>query len=252
MAVYKKTTTLFILVFLILIWELSVYSFNIPAYILPYPTNIFKTTIQNISLLTVNTKTTIFEALLGLLFSAFIGVFTALIFQCFPKIDHAGQPIVAGIQSFPKEAIAPLLIVWFGFGISSKIIMACSISFFPIFLSTLKGLKAVPCEIIYTFSSLRASQRDVILKARLPYSLPYLLSGLRVSATLSIVGAVIGEFVGSSSGLGHLILVANSQFAVDLVFSCLFILGLTGVLVDSLLQQLEKAVIPWHESIYNP
>lgn len=241
--------SIFCIIALVFCWEVSVRWLEIAPYILPTPTSILLKMVDSTGVLLSNAQVTLVEALGGLLTALVIGISTALIFQIYPKIDEAGQPLIAGFQSFPKEAIAPLLVVWFGFGMTSKLIIASSIAFFPIFLSTLKGLKAVPEEIVHVFSSLRASKWQILVKARVPYSLPFMFSGIRVASTLSFVGAVIGEFVGSSAGLGHLILVANSQFSVDLVFGCLIILGIMGVVSDTIIQKLERHFVPWHESI---
>lgn len=235
---------------LVLVWEVVVRWLSIPTYILPTPSSIIAKMAGSINVLLINAQVTFFEAFGGLSIAFVIGVSTAFLFQIYPKLDEAGQPLIAGFQSFPKEAIAPLLVVWFGFGMTSKLIIASSIAFFPIFLSTLKGLKAVPDEVVHIFSSLRASKWQILLKARVPYSLPFMFSGIRVASTLSVVGAVIGEFVGSSAGLGHLILVANSQFSVDLVFGCLIMLGVMGIVADTLIKKLERKLVPWHESIY--
>lgn len=241
--------TLFILSIVIVLWEIFVRATDIESYILPAPSDIARSTFFNLDILATHARVTLLEAIGGLLCATILGISTALALKLFPKLDKSIQPIIAGLQSFPKEAIAPLLIVWFGFGITSKFIIATSIAFFPIFLSSLQGLKGVPKDVIDTFTAFRASQIFMLLKVRFPYSLPSLFSGLRVASTLSLVGAVIGEFVGSSAGLGHLTLVANSQFSVDLVFSCLFILGLMGIFLDFIIQLIARKVICWHESI---
>lgn len=240
-----------VIIVLVFCWEVGVRWLKIAPYLLPTPTSILLKMADSTDVLLSNAEVTFVEALGGLIIALVIGVLTALLFQIYPKLDEAGQPLIAGFQSFPKEAIAPLLVVWFGFGMTSKLVIASSIAFFPIFLSTLKGLKAVPEEVVHIFSSLRASKWQILLKARVPYSLPFMFSGIRVASTLSVVGAVIGEFVGSSAGLGHLILVANSQFSVDLVFGCLIVLGIMGVASDTIIQKLERRLVPWHESTYS-
>jgi len=241
--------TLVAAVALLSCWEALVRVLKVAPYILPTPTSIVGAMTEHAGVLIRNAGVTLFEALAGLLLALTCGVVAAVAFQLDPRIDEAGQPLVAGFQSFPKEAIAPLLVVWFGFGLTSKLVLACSIAFFPVFLSTLKGLKSVPDDIIHTFLALRASRKNILLKARIPYSFPFLFAGLRVASTLSIVGAVIGEFLGSSRGLGHLILVANSQFAVALVFACLALLAVMGILLDVLIRELERKLVPWHESV---
>jgi len=242
-------TTLLICGIMVVIWETAVRLLEIKPYILPTPTSVALQIVSKYGILFHHSFVTISEALLGFLLALLLGVLGAIFLQLSPRVDEAVQPIVAGFQSFPKEAIAPLMVVWFGFGITSKVILACSIAFFPVFVSMLKGLKSVPDDVMYTFLSLRATRQEILLKARIPFSLPHLFSGMRVASTLSIVGAVIGEFIGASKGLGHLILMANSEFSVDLVFASLLFLAVIGVVLDILIRTVERYLLPWHESV---
>lgn len=237
-----------ILFFLLCFWEIAVTIFNIKSYILPPPSSIFISLFKNIGIILKHLQTTGTEAGLALFLSILIGKLSAYTLILLPRIEKPLRPIITGFQSFPKEAIAPLLVIWFGFGITSKIVLATSIAFFPIFLSCIQGLKSVPRDVIYTMRSLGLSDADILLKVRRPYSRPYFYSGLRVSATLAIIGAVIGEFIGSSSGIGYLIQSANSQFSVDLVFASLFILAIAGIIIEFIITIIEAISIPWHDS----
>ncbi len=245
----KIHPALYVVTALLILWELVVIFFDVAPYILPAPSKIFLRIFVDIDLLLKNAFVTFSEAFLGLILATLLGVGIALLFQLFPKVNKSCQAILVGFQSFPKEAIAPLLVVWFGFGISSKIIMACLIAIFPIFISTYKGLNSVPNEMILTFRALRISAQQIVLHIRFLYALPFLFPAIRTASTLSIVGAVIGEFVGSSFGLGRLILIANSQFSIDLTFACLIVLGLIGMVMDVGWRYAEKKLIPWHESL---
>ena len=255
--VYRKSSTpikrligcLVVLTVCLVVWEWGVRALHVATYILPPPSAIFSAAILYRETLLRNLLITASEAALGLLITTTLGIALAILFQTYSKANEFGMPFVAGLQSFPKEAIAPLLVVWFGFGLTSKMILAAAIAFFPVFISTLRGLKSVPHDVLFTFTALRATPRQTLWKCRIPFALPHAFSGIRVASTLSIVGAVIGEFIGSSGGLGHLMLSANSQFSVDLVFASLVLLGAFGLILDTILSFTEKHLIPWHESI---
>lgn len=233
----------------LLLWEILVIGFRTPDYVLPRPSAVISAAHESAALVLRHSLITLGEALGGLICAVLIAISLALLLHMFPFWGKLVEPFIAGFQAFPKEAIAPLLIIWFGFGLTSKIVMAASIAFFPIFVSMCKGLVSVPDEIIQTFAALRATRIQVLWSIRIPFALPYLTSGVRVGATLSLVGAVIAEFVGASAGLGHFILVANSQFAVDLVFVALAALAIMGLALDASIRSLERVLIPWHDSI---
>jgi NitT/TauT family transport system permease protein len=136
-------------------------------------------------------------------------------------------------------------VIWFGFGFTSKLVLAASIAFFPIFVSTYLGLQGVPSDVMNVLHAMKAPPGFILLRVRLNYAIPSIMSGLRVGWTLSIIGAVIAEFVGASSGLGHLILIGNSQFEISLVFSVLVVLAIGGLGGDILLRAAARSLSPW-------
>ncbi len=204
------------------IWEGWVRIFNTPAYLLPAPSAILATV--NGSLF-VHLGVTAIEALAGFLIGSVVAFLSALAFVRSPLLERGLFPIAISIKTTPLVAIAPLLVLWMGTGWWSKITAAALICFFPVLVNTVKGLKAAEREYFELFDSFGASYRQTLLQLRLPFSLPYLFSALKISSSLAIVGAVVGEFVGATHGLGYLIMVSSSHLDTDILFSAICSLG---------------------------
>jgi NitT/TauT family transport system permease protein len=151
-------------------------------------------------------------------------------------------------QSVPKIAIAPLFVVWFGFGIIPKVIAAFMLGFFPIVVSTVMGFKSVDPDMLDLARSMKASRLATFMRISLPQALPSIFAGLKVSITLAVVGAVVGEFVGSNSGIGYLLQIANGNFDLPLMFAALTVLSAIGVLLFVAIDVVERLLIPWHAS----
>jgi NitT/TauT family transport system permease protein len=148
----------------------------------------------------------------------------------------------------PKVAIAPLFVVWFGFGIIPKIISAFLLGFFPIVVSTVVGFKSVERDMLDLAHSMKATNLQIFMRISLPHALPSIFAGLKVSVTLAVVGAVVGEFVGSNSGIGYLLQIANGNFDLPLMFAALTVLSLIGLLLFAAVDLVERLMIPWHAS----
>ena len=237
-----KWVTIALILFL---WEVLVRAFNIPNYILPGSFEVFGKLFRNIDVILIHATITMSEALIGL----FLGMILALILSIvavhsrfFEQVIH---PLIVASQTIPKVAIAPLLIIWFGSGISSKIAIATIMGFFPIVINLSAGLKNIDSESIDLFRVYRASKLQVFLKARIPSALPYFFVGLRISVALCFIGAVVGEFVGADSGLGYLIVQADSVFDVGLEFACVVFLALMANLSLWLIFLIERKVVYW-------
>ena len=181
--------------------------------------------------------------------SVVIGVPIAIAIVWSEPFGKAIMPILIFSQTMPKVAIAPLFILWFGFGLLPKIVIAFLISFFPVVISMATGLLAVETEMLELIRSMAASKRQVFLKARIPTALPFLFSGLKVSITLCVIGAIVGEFVGANQGLGYLVLWANGQTQTALLFSVLVVLAVIGYALYSIVLYLERLAIPWHTAV---
>lgn len=230
------------------IWEIAVIFFKLPAYLLPRPTEIVRTLIEEWDQLQSNGLVTAYEMILGYVLAVAIGVPLAIGITVSPSFDRFITPILLFFQTVPKIAIAPLFLVWFGVGTMPKVLVAFLISFFPIVIDTAVGLRSISLEMIDLARSMGASRMQIFTQFRLPTSLPYLFSGLKVAATLAVVGAVVGEFVGADRGLGYILLVANSNLQTALLFATIVVLTALGLLLFYAIEVLEHFMIPWHVS----
>ena len=243
MARYKNSLILIILI--LVLWEVLVRVFSIPVYILPPPSKIFETIVVSSPLLLKHSFYTLSEMVLGFALAFVVGVTLAYLMFKFPAVERAFYPIIIGSQSIPVFAIAPLLVIWFGYGLSSKVVMTSLIVFFPITVNTLDGLKSADPDIVKLFELLGASDFQILTKVRIPSALPFILTGSKIGISVSTIGAVIGEWVGARYGLGYLMLHANAQLRVDLIFAAIFYLTVMGVGLFSLVSYLEKVLMPW-------
>lgn len=230
-------------------WQFIVRIANIKEYILPAPTDIINEFLKNYRMLIRHTWVTLFETLSGFFIGASVGFLLGVFIVSFKIIEKTIYPFVVGFQSVPKIAIAPLLLIWFGFGILPKIIVTSLVALFPVIVNTVRGLKSVETELIDLMNSLKASKKQILLKIRLPASLPYVFSALKISITLSVVGSVVAEFVGADRGLGYLIIIGNVQLQTSLMFAAIIILSLMGVFLFYIIHLIEKAVLFWHVSV---
>jgi NitT/TauT family transport system permease protein len=234
-----------VLLFLV-IWQVGVILFNVPAYFLPTPTRILEEAIKEFPKLTNHGWITVYEMLAGYCLAVGIGVPLAIAITSSRRFDEFVTPTMLFFQVVPKIAVAPLFIVWFGVGITPKILVAFLISFFPIVIDTCVGLRSISMEMIDLARSMGASPIQIFSQFRLPTSLPYLFSGLKVAATLAVAGAVVGEFVGADKGLGYLLLVTNSNMQTALMFATIAVLTIIGLVFFYIIEFLESLLIPWH------
>jgi len=226
-------------------WEAFVRLWAVPSYILPPPSRILIELVTRRALLLDHALTTLQEVLLGFALGVGAGVLLAVVMATVPLLRRSVQPLLIISQTFPKEALAPLFIIWFGFGILSKVVITALICFFPVAIAMLRGLLTVDPGALDLFRLYGASRFKTLIWLRLPSSLPQLFSGLRISATLSVIGAVVGEFVGASKGLGLLIRIANTQLSTALIFASLVVLGLMGTSFYGLVVGTERFLTRW-------
>ena len=241
----KLTPFAGILVFLA-IWEAAVAVLKVPAYLLPPPTEIVRVFINDFAKLAFHGWVTAYEMLLGYALAVGIGIPLAIAITSSERFDRFVMPQMLFFQVVPKVAIAPLFLVWFGVGALPKVLVAFLISFFPIVIDAAVGLRSMSAEMRDLARSMGASRLQVFAQFRLPTSLPYLFSGLKVAATLAVAGAVVGEFVGADKGLGYLLLVTNSNLETALMFATLFALTFIGLAFFYAVEFLEALLIPWH------
>jgi NitT/TauT family transport system permease protein len=188
------------------------------------------------------------EVIWGYLLSIVIGIPLALAIFLSPFFARTVYPLLVSSQAMPKTAIAPLFVVWFGFGLLPKVLIAFLIAFFPIVINTVVGLASIEPEKLYLARSMGMSPMTTFFKIRLPQALPAIFGGLKIAITLAVVGAVVGEFVGAEAGLGYLLLVANGNLNTPLLFAGLVGLTVIGVVAFMLVEIAERIAIPWHVS----
>jgi NitT/TauT family transport system permease protein len=241
-----STTTLSIAATLAL-WELLVRLSGMPAFILPAPSAIFLEALTRWPLYLYNSWITFYEMVVGFLLAGAIGVFLAVAIVYSRVVRNMIYPQIVVLQIVPKVAIAPLLLIWAGYGITSKVLLALLVSFFPIVVNMVTGLLEIEEELLDLCRILQSGRWQEFSKVRLPNALPYLFSSLKVASTLSVIGAVIGEFVGGSEGLGHLIIIANTELRTSMAFVSLFALSILGFLLYGLVVLAERVFMPWEK-----
>jgi len=237
-----------LVVMLVVLWDLLIRAFKIPPYLIPNPLSVAKQLVAEWPMLWRETLPTLYATLGGFALSAVVGVPIAMWIAYSRVVESFVYPLLVFSQSIPKVAIAPLFVVWFGFGLVPKVIAAFLLGFFPVVVATVQGFKSVEGDVIDLARSMGANPLAIFLKVRLPHALPAIFSGLKVSVTLAVVGAVVGEFVGSNSGLGYVLQKANGTFDLPLMFAALVILSMIGVLLFLVLELIERWLMPWHAS----
>ena len=229
-------------------WELTVRLFALPEYLLPGPEPVFVALAQNMRTLAAQSLWTAGTVLAGFLVAAAVAVPLAMLIVISPVLERLLYPPMVATQSIPKIALAPLFIVWFGFGVAPKVAVAFLIAFFPIVIDTIVGLRSIDPAMIQLARSMGAPPRRIFLKLRLPHALPMIFGGLKVASALAVVGALTGEFVGSDRGLGYLLVQASGNLNTALLFATLVILSAMAMAFFYMVEMLERIAIPWHAS----
>src|ERR1700710_866546 len=227
--VLRKLTPLAGVACFLLVWQIFVVAWGVPAYLLPSPSAIGYAFINQLPLLLSNGWVTVYEMLAGYALAVAIAIPLAIAITSSRRFNQLVMPTMLFFQIIPKVAIAPLFLVWFGVGPTPKILVAFLISFFPIVIDAAVGLRSMSLEMTDLARSMGASRMQVFAQFRLPTSLPYLFSGLKVAATLAIAGTVVGEFVGADKGLGYLLLTTNSNMETSLMFATIVALTIIGL-----------------------
>ena len=228
-----------------LLWALIVTVFHLPPFILPTPWDVLTTWYQQAGLMGIQSIPTIIETVLGFLLGGLAGVCAALIMMYFRPMGKWMMPILLISQALPTFAIAPLLVVWFGYGMTSKIITAMIMLFFPVTSNFYDGLRRTEQQWLNLGRTMGASSWGILWHIRFPAALPALGSGLRIAAAFAPVGAVIGEWVGSSRGLGFLMLNANARMQIDMMFAALFTLVIMTLAFYGIVNKILRMMIPW-------
>ena len=226
-------------------WEGAILIFRLPPYILPSPLDVLDAFAAQPGVYASNAATTVVEILLGFAFGAAFGILMAVTVAALPRFGSLVWPLVLTLQSFPVFVIAPLLVVWFGFGMASKVIMATVIIFFPVASAFGDGLRRTDPMLLDAVALTPATHWQTLVHVRVPLELPSLVSGLRVAAPLAPLGAVVGEWVGASSGLGFLMVQANARMQTATVFAAMVLLAVLSVLLRHLVDLAAPRLVPW-------
>jgi NitT/TauT family transport system permease protein len=247
----KTRPWLIILSFLIalLVWQIAVWFGGFPAFILPSPTQVgtrFVQTIVDGSLLH-NVLVTLMEVLAGLALGVSVATVLGYLVARSIPLERILSPYIVASQSVPIVAIAPLLVIWFGPGLSSKILICALIVFFPVLVNTVVGVRSVPEDLRDLMRSLQATRWQTLKSLEMPAALPVFLGGLRIGATLSVIGAVVGEFVGAKSGLGYMVNVGRGLYDTALVFVAVFTLIAMALILYGLVSLIEHRLLSWQQ-----
>ncbi len=234
--------------FIVVVWQFYTQFFGVSRIVLPSPVDIFWASVVNWKVLLRESWPTFLESVLGFALAVAIGIPFAVCVATSRVLNLTLYPILIATQSIPKVAVAPIILIWFGLGMQSKLVIAFLVAFFPIVVDTAAGMRATPAGLLELARSLRASPLQVFMKVQFPAALPFIFAGSKVAVTLAVIGAVIGEFIGSVNGLGNLLLSANSQLDSPLAWAALVWLSVLGILLFAAVVVVERIVMPWSES----
>lgn len=230
---------------LVAIWQAVVSLFALPHYMLPSPGRVLAVFTGSADYLAGHAVTTLFEILAGFFAGSLFGMVTALTMSLLPIARRLMLPVVIASQALPVFAIAPLLVVWFGFGLTSKIVMASLIIYFPVASSFYDGLTRTDRGLVELARLSGANRLQTLLYIRVPAALPNLASGLRVAIAVAPIGAVVGEWVGASGGLGFVMIQANARMQIDTVFAALLLLALMAVALRAIVDRIARRLVFW-------
>lgn len=227
-------------------WEAVALLFEVPDIILPLPSAVVVDSITDVELYLRHAMPTLLEVVLGYVIALFLGATIGMVIAFSRLLGNAVYPAMVAAQIMPKVAIAPLLVVWFGFGLEPKLIMTALIAFFPIVINTIVALNMTTRESIYLFRSMGASPAQTFFKLRLPTALPVFFGGLKIAATLAVIGVVVAEFYSSDEGLGYLLLLQVSGSDTTGAFASILYLTVMGLVVFGAIVLIERLLVPAH------
>lgn len=231
---------------LLALWELYVRAGNISTQVLPTPIAIVQALFANWTIISDNTLQTLLETVLGMAAATILGLLLAIMLDISPLVRRAVYPLLVTSQTIPIIALAPLLLIWFGFDIGPKIIVVTLYCFFPIAVASADGLAGAEPELINLLRSMRASRWQILWLVRLPGAMPAFFSGLRIAVTYSVTGAIFGEYVGAEKGLGIYMQLETNSHVVVLVFAAILVTAVLSLLLFGLVSLIERIALPWY------
>jgi NitT/TauT family transport system permease protein len=245
-----------VLVGLLILWWSATSVFGVPTYVLPPPGDVLSALLRGLSRgptdvggYWYHTAVTVWEALLGFCIGSLLGAGIGIALCHWALLGKVAYPYVVAFQSLPKVALAPLMVVWFGFGIEGKVLITAVIAFFPVLVNVMAGYKAVEPERIELAKSCRATPRQILQKIIIPSLLPYLFAGLSTASVLAVLGAIVGEFVGASAGLGMLLMQYNQALEIAPLFAVILILGIVGCIMNAAVGFLDAYFCSWAKHV---
>lgn len=236
-----------IIIILIIWWFISVMNI-VPEFLLPTPIDVLNAFIKDFNLIGNHLLTTLFEAFLGLSASIILGFFIAILMDKFNILDRILYPLIVISQTVPTIAIAPLIVLWFGFGIFPKIFLIFSTCFFPITISILSGFKSIDKDMLKLMYSLNSTYFKTLIFLKIPYSLKSFFSGLKISASYAIVGAVVSEWLGGEKGIGVYMTRVKKAYSFDKMFASIIIISLLSIVLVKFIKFLERKIIYWEKN----
>lgn len=245
----NRAVPILFLTLLVIIWQFIVDSGIIARYILPSPWDVVVVSIRILPELKDHIYTTLQEALTGFMIAILFSVTLAILMDNFTLIKKAVQPLLVVSQTIPIMVLAPLFAMWFGFGLLPKIMVVILVCFFPIVVSLLEGLNTLDPDLLNLMKSMKASRWQMFYLAKFPSSLPNFFSGLKIAATYSIIGAVIGEWMGGMSGLGVYMTRVRQSFALDKVFATILIIIFLSIILFKIIELIQFLLMPWRRAI---
>ena len=236
---------------IVLLWSWSVKFFKIPAYLLPPPDAVFARLIADRMLLWSNAQVTITEIIFGFGLTIVTAIPLGLVIALSPLSKQILYPPIMLLQLVPKIAVAPLFLVWLGFGMESKVLLTVLMTFFPLLIASISGFQILDTRLLYLTKSMGASIWQTFRYLRIPAALPVIFSGIKTSATIAATAAIVAEFVGANQGLGYVLLKGTSTMDIELTFAVLVVLTLIGILLNYVVEFSEWFMTPWQRSANN-
>jgi NitT/TauT family transport system permease protein len=246
---FRQEYVLVPLVFVIVVaaWKGAVSSFHIPPYVLPSPGMVWRQILRNLSDPTFynDARITLYEVVLGYIFGLLIALALGGLIAEIPVLEKALLPYVVAFQAIPSVTLAPIFVMWFGYGTLSKVVMSALIALFPILVNTIAGLNAYPREQSQMLRVFGGTRWQVFTRVKVPNALPYVFAGMNTGILLALIGAIVGEFIGAKTGLGARILLNNYQFNIAGSFAVIILLAIMGLLLNGAIKLIERKVIFW-------
>lgn len=238
-----------LVVAVLLLWEATVRVFAIQSFLLPAPSAIIERVWTDRAYLLENTPVSLYEIVIGFAIGLLVGMALAIPVALTSFGQNAVMPLLVAIQTIPKVALAPLFVIWLGFGPAPKIAIAALLTFFPIVVNMSQGLRSVESELVQYLRTLGARPAMVFFRLRLPFSAPYLFAGMKSAIPLAVTGAIVGEFIQASEGLGYVILRSINNFDTALTFAGIVVVSLIGVVLYGVIAAIERILLGWHVAI---